>query len=440
MIGIKEVCRLVHCHPNSLYRWEKQGLITSIRFGARGHRRYQPEDVNNFLNHHLTPSLRLSENFIRNTQHNSFDDDRQYYDAIRRSIPDSVIATDNNYIIKEWNRAAEKLYGWKAHEAIGRSTIDLLKAEFPDNTTRQEIISQLNQQGYWQGEVIHRRKDGSTVHVFASSTLIKNRKGITLGTLAVNRDIGELKLAAQKIREQAKLLQAAYDSFIVQDDQNRVFFWNKGAQRLYGFTKKEVMGKTASKILSTKFPIPIDKIHQTIKKKGSWEGELRQVTKKGKEIIVDSRWVLIDDNKSPLYLEVNRDITDYKNLVRQKDEFLGVASHELKTPVTTIKAYAQFLALHFKRRGDPESAQLLDKMNGQINKLTLLINDLLDVTRIQAGKLELRSAEFNLNELITETVGQIQLTSPRHRIEIRLVSSLSALGDRDRIGQVLINY
>jgi PAS domain S-box-containing protein len=134
------------------------------------------------------------------------------------------------------------------------------------------------------------------------------------------------------------------------------------------------------------------------------------------------------------------DVTKQKSLERQKDDFLGVASHELKTPVTSIKAYAQVLQRIFSKKGDKKAVDLLGKMDGQLNKLTALITDLLDVTKIEAGKLQFRVGSFDANTLIEEVIEDVQRTAPHHKIKKKLAGSKSVYGDRDRVGQVITNF
>lgn len=135
----------------------------------------------------------------------------------------------------------------------------------------------------------------------------------------------------------------------------------------------------------------------------------------------------------------NTDITEQKQLERQKDDFLGIASHELKTPVTSIKAYGQVLQIIFKRKGDHKALELITKQDAQVNKLTSLIADLLDVTKIQSGRMEFHEDYFDFNELITEQVEQLQLTTEKHTIQKKLDRTKSVYGDRERIGQVITN-
>lgn len=137
---------------------------------------------------------------------------------------------------------------------------------------------------------------------------------------------------------------------------------------------------------------------------------------------------------------VSRDITKVKALEQQKDDFLGIASHELKTPVTSIKAYTQVLQKRFEDAKDLQSAEMLAKMDAQLNKLTGLISDLLDVTKIEQGKMKFRNEAFKINDLISEVAEEIQRTSKKHRVVEELSENITITGDRERIGQVLVNF
>ncbi|MCX2573055.1 PAS domain-containing protein [Pedobacter sandarakinus] len=135
----------------------------------------------------------------------------------------------------------------------------------------------------------------------------------------------------------------------------------------------------------------------------------------------------------------NTDVHDQKELEKQKDIFLGIASHELKTPVTSLKAYAQVMESMFKRSGDFNSAEMLSRMNKQIDRLTSLINDLLDVTKINAGKLQFNNTEFDFDDLVREVVEDVQHTTIKHIIRTDLNFKGMVTADRDRISQVITN-
>lgn len=133
------------------------------------------------------------------------------------------------------------------------------------------------------------------------------------------------------------------------------------------------------------------------------------------------------------------DITEQKQLQRQKDNFLGVASHELKTPVTSIKAYAQVLEMMFRRDGDTQKAEMLGKLNKQVNRLSSLIGDLLDVTKIHTGRMQFNETEFNFNDLAEEVIEDIQHTSLKHQFKKQLDFKGIIKGDKERISQVITN-
>ncbi|HZS78525.1 MAG TPA: ATP-binding protein [Ktedonobacteraceae bacterium] len=134
-----------------------------------------------------------------------------------------------------------------------------------------------------------------------------------------------------------------------------------------------------------------------------------------------------------------QDITRLKQLEQRKDEFISMASHELKTPITSIKGFTQVLLRRLSQRDDPESIRFLQRMDAQLNKLTTLISELLDLSRIQTGKLAYRHEPFDLDKVVAEIVENVQATTTRHQIVIHGKTSALIVGDRDRIGQVLIN-
>ncbi|WP_207429404.1 PAS domain-containing protein [Pedobacter sp. SYSU D00535] len=138
------------------------------------------------------------------------------------------------------------------------------------------------------------------------------------------------------------------------------------------------------------------------------------------------------------WIGTNTDINEFKILQKQKDNFLGIASHELKTPVTSIKAYTQVLEAMLKNEGDEKKAGLVHKMDLQLNKLTSLIGDLLDVTKIQTGRMQFNDASFDFSSLVEEIVEEIQRTT-KHQLVTKLEFDGNVFADRDRIGQVITN-
>lgn len=134
------------------------------------------------------------------------------------------------------------------------------------------------------------------------------------------------------------------------------------------------------------------------------------------------------------------DVTKQVHLQKQKDEFLGIASHELKTPVTSIKAYAQVLERMIRNEGDEKKANMVRKMDLQLNRLTGLIGDLLDVTKIQSGKMTHNPVRFDFDLQIQEIIEEMQHTTMQHQIRFELKTNSIVNADKERIGQVITNF
>lgn len=144
------------------------------------------------------------------------------------------------------------------------------------------------------------------------------------------------------------------------------------------------------------------------------------------------------DGKFCKWIGTSTDINEFKNLVKQKDTFLGIASHELKTPLTSLKLYAQFLEKILRKTGDEKSAEYAKKIDIQVAKLTSLIGDLLDVTKINSGKIHLNQTQFDFQTVVMEIAEEMQM-STSHKIEINTPKGGTVFADRERIGQVMTN-
>src|SRR5947209_12085151 len=147
-----------------------------------------------------------------------------------------------------------------------------------------------------------------------------------------------------------------------------------------------------------------------------------------------------------LYRQAQAEIRERKNVEEalreseaRKDEFISMASHELKTPLTSLKGFTNLLQRRLTKQGDKQALHFLARMEEQLDKLTKLVSDLLDVTKMQTGKLEFREERFFLNELVRETLENLQGTTETHHLQLEEVTDVQVSGDKDRLGQVLIN-
>ena len=135
----------------------------------------------------------------------------------------------------------------------------------------------------------------------------------------------------------------------------------------------------------------------------------------------------------------NTDIDDYKKLQAQKDEFISMASHELRTPMTTIKAWTQIQKKRFEKQGIEDVVQSFTKMETQINKVNRLIADLLDISKMQVGKLSYAKDDVSIDAVVRESVEMVQQTSSTHTISIDGGTDKYLVGDKDRLEQVFTN-
>ena len=147
-----------------------------------------------------------------------------------------------------------------------------------------------------------------------------------------------------------------------------------------------------------------------------------------------------------LYRQAQAEIRERKNAEEalreseaRKDEFISMASHELKTPLTSLKGFTNLLQRRLTKQGDMQALHFLARMEEQLDKLTKLVSELLDVTKMQTGKLEFREEPFFLNELVRETLENLQGTTETHHLQLEEVTDVQVPGDKDRLGQVLIN-
>ncbi|QPC84158.1 PAS domain S-box protein [Phototrophicus methaneseepsis] len=129
------------------------------------------------------------------TERKRRDRELQYYASVQASMSDAVIATDPEYHIQSWNPAAERIYGWRAEEAIGQHITKLLQTQFPSDEVRQHLQKLFEDRGHWQSELVHTCKDGSKVNIQSNVTLLVEENGLPLGLVVVNRDITQRKKA-----------------------------------------------------------------------------------------------------------------------------------------------------------------------------------------------------------------------------------------------------
>ena len=160
----------------------------------------------------------------------------------------------------------------------------------------------------------------------------------------------------------------------------------------------------------------------------------------GKRImLLNGRKIIQKNHNEPMILLAIEDITEKKQLEHQKDDFISIASHELKTPVTSMKIYAQLLQKHPLLTNDKKTGDMLSKMDIQMNRLTELVASFMNVYKIGTSKLHLHKTHFALEKLITEVVANFQYTVTSHVVEQNDDVKIKIFADRARLNQVLVN-
>jgi len=260
----------------------------------------------------------------------------------------------------------------------------------------------------------------------------------------VQTELVERQHAEQKIREQAALLDIARDAILVRDLNNQILFWNKGAERLYGWQAEEAFGKNANELLY-KETMPLEEALKTVTLGGQWDGELHKVTKSGKEIIVESRWTLVRDEQGQpkSILSVDTDITQKKQLEAQflraqRLESIGTLAggiaHDLNNVLAPILMSAQLLQMKIS---DERSQRLLKTVEANAKRGGALVKQVLSFARGVEGKRSI----IQVRHLISE-IKHIAIETFPKSIEfyMDLAPELwSVSGDATQLHQVIMN-
>ncbi len=250
----------------------------------------------------------------------------------------------------------------------------------------------------------------------------------------------------EEVKKRELQFKALYDSNII-----GVFFGNINAMvineandaflQIIGFSRYDLEQKK----INTKVITPHEFIADTMeaRKKIIKYGytppfEKEYIKKDGSQVPVIIGSVLLDAKRGDVITFV-LDITERKKLEQRKDEFIGIASHELKTPLTNIKGYVQILERIIQQMGDDTLNQYVKKTNTYINRLNSLISDLLDVSKIQAGKMELNYSTFRFDNLVKAAVESVQHTNHSHTIYLVGTTNMMVKGDKHRLEQVFTN-
>lgn len=237
-----------------------------------------------------------------------------YLQAVFDNVVDGILILNERGYIQSANAAAVEIFGYQPDELSGKHLQRLITESFTDDSGKvmSNLVGKNQDKLRLQQEKIGRHKEGKTFPMeFAISEMQLDNECLFI---AIVRDITDRKRSQDTLLKQAQLLDLANDTIMVRDLNDTITYWNQGAQRLYGFSSTEAVGKSAHSLLKTEFPQPLENIKEVLFKDGYWKGELVNSRRDGSRVTVASSWTLQKDElgESVAYLEINQDITERK--------------------------------------------------------------------------------------------------------------------------------
>ncbi|MGI0484638.1 PAS domain S-box protein [Pantanalinema rosaneae CENA516] len=355
-----------------------------------------------------------------------------------------------------WNEGVQTLFGYHPH-GVEPGVSWWYDHIHPQDLNR--VVAHIHQvlqssAQFWSDEYHFRCADGHYAYVSDRAYIIRDTDGQVLRMIGGMTDMTERKrveddLATQTkiLQKQAQLLDLADNAILVRDMDNRITFWNHGAERLYGWTKEQGLGQCSHTFLQTKSTTPIAAIYQQLLQDNYWHGELTHIRQDHKLVTVNSHWALQRDQAgNPIaILEINSDITEKKALESQvlraqRMESLGTLAggiaHDLNNILTPILSSAQLLLMQ-DTSNDRKRQQLLEIIQDSARRGADLIKQVLSFARGIEGKrtiLQTRHLISEIRQIAQETFHKsinLHLNLAR---DLWLVS-----GDATQLHQVLMN-
>ena len=362
------------------------------------------------------------------------------YRKLVETAMDSIITFDHAGLILSCNAATEQMFGYRIEEMVGRNISMLLPAWFAeggDESPADAASRIMRLIGLWR-EVNGRRRQGDDVPVeIAVSESFSNGEIRYTGIL---RDISERKRTEAELRWRAGLLAQTHDAVVVWRMGGGVIYWNHGAEELYGWTVAEAAGRPIHRLLSSDLPLSEEEFHRQLVENGRWQGEIRQATKDGQAVIVESRMVtMTEEFGGILVLETNRDVTERRaihervcRLAEELEDRVKDRTKELLQSQTLLRQLASELTIAEQRERRRIATDLHDYL------AQLLVCARLKVSqsrgRMEDSELEswLGESDDILQQALTYTRSLVAQLTPMALHEFGLAAALKWLADQMR--------
>ncbi len=367
------------------------------------------------------------------------------YRTLVHTLPDAVAVMDAMGKITYASPAALKLFGdYTEKEVLGvniHTWIHVLDQEKALTNMRRVLMGE----SVVGDEYLLLRKDGSTFFAEVTAARMQGQSDHTPGVIVLVRDISERKRAEEKIEEQARLLDVARDAIIVRDMNDKLLYLNRATQELFGWTFEEARAIASEELIAENDRGKFREYKEVFIETGEWEGELRQKTKDGKELFIQTRWTLVRDKKGipSAWLIINRDITEKRSLEAQfrraqRLESLGTLAGGIAHDLNNVLAPIMMsLAILDRKVTDPDLKKYITTLGTSVERGSDIVKQVL----LFARGSEKDFAPQQLRYIIREITVIIQQTFSRSiELETRIEKDLAfVMGDATQLHQVLMN-